>query len=361
MIPQALEQLLNESENPCLDFKQAQYVFFNASDDDKSELLKDILAFANASRKTDAYIIIGAEEVKGERAKIHGVNQHFDDASIQQFVNCKTERAIDFSVETVSVDQKKLDIIRIPVQRRPFYLKNDYGKLKAKTVYFRQGTATAVATPNDIARMVTEDVQPTQREPALEAQFAQHIHALFGSASVEEVGTRIALSLKSFDYKLIQPADFWSTLGKPPDKLKEANEFFHRLNCLSTMAATRGFAVRNLGAIPALNVELLVEIPKDSGLWVGTQDQVNFSSANLMETLSGKSPSKNFNLTARGNYLEVRIHLGRILPDYTAFASEDLYFGATKAGNWRMKTVVYADNLSAPKETELFMDVVLND
>lgn len=37
-----LERLLNESESATLDFKEQQYKFINASDDDKSELLKNI-------------------------------------------------------------------------------------------------------------------------------------------------------------------------------------------------------------------------------------------------------------------------------------------------------------------------------
>ena len=361
MTPEALEQLLNESESSYLDFKRQQYAFVGASDDAKSELLKDILAFANAWRRTDAYIIIGAEEVKGERARVNGVSQHFDDANVQQFVNSKTDRAIDFSVETVSVDQKKIDIIKIPVLRRPFCLKKDYGKLKAGIVYFRRGTTTAEANANDIAVMGAQDVQATQREPELEAQFAQHTPAWLGPGSFAEIGTRTALSLKLLDHKLVQPANPWSTIGTPPDKLTEVSESFQRRNSLSVMLATRSFAVRNLGAIPALNVELHVEIPRDSGLWVGTQDQAGYSSSSLTETLSGQSRPKNFDLTARNNLWEVRIRLGRILPAHTAFLSEDLCFGVSKAGNWRIKTVMYADNLPAPKEGELVMDVVLND
>ena len=46
-----LEALLNEDENPALDFKREQYPFERAPDDEKSELLKDILAFANACRR----------------------------------------------------------------------------------------------------------------------------------------------------------------------------------------------------------------------------------------------------------------------------------------------------------------------
>ena len=39
---------------------------------DRAELLKDILAFANAWRDTDAYILIGVEEVRGTKANVVG-------------------------------------------------------------------------------------------------------------------------------------------------------------------------------------------------------------------------------------------------------------------------------------------------
>jgi hypothetical protein len=51
-----LERLLNEAESTALDFKQSQYPFENASKEQKSELLKDILAFANSWRRTDALL-----------------------------------------------------------------------------------------------------------------------------------------------------------------------------------------------------------------------------------------------------------------------------------------------------------------
>ena len=48
-----LEQLLHEPESQSLDFKQAQYRFERClRARDKSELLKDVLAFANSWRRT---------------------------------------------------------------------------------------------------------------------------------------------------------------------------------------------------------------------------------------------------------------------------------------------------------------------
>jgi predicted HTH transcriptional regulator len=91
-----IESLLYEDESPTLDFKKEQYLFNKATDIQKSELLKDILAFANAWRRADAYILIGVEEVKGKKSNVIGINDDLDDASLQQFVNSKTQRPITF-------------------------------------------------------------------------------------------------------------------------------------------------------------------------------------------------------------------------------------------------------------------------
>ena len=65
-----IEFLLDEDEGTSLDFKRDQYKFEGASKEDKSELLKDILAFANAFRRSDAYILVGVEEVRAGRSKV---------------------------------------------------------------------------------------------------------------------------------------------------------------------------------------------------------------------------------------------------------------------------------------------------
>src|SRR2546426_7301047 len=64
------ERLLYEEESNTLDFKKEQYRFAKASDDEKSELLKDILGFANAWRRSEAYILIGVENVRGGRGNV---------------------------------------------------------------------------------------------------------------------------------------------------------------------------------------------------------------------------------------------------------------------------------------------------
>jgi predicted HTH transcriptional regulator len=150
-----LEELLNEDESATLDFKRDQYPFDKASDEQKSELLKDILAFANAWRRTDAYILVGVEDVKGGRSNVVGVTSHFDDASIQQFVNGKTNRPVTFSYQVFPFEGAQVGIFHLPLQDRPIYLKKDFGKLKQREVYIRRGSSTDIAEPDEIAKMGT--------------------------------------------------------------------------------------------------------------------------------------------------------------------------------------------------------------
>lgn len=166
-----MEELLNEDESSTLDFKRDQYPFNNATDEQKGELLKDVLAFANAWRRTDAYILIGVDDVKGGRSNVVGINSSFDDASIQQFINSKTNRPIVFSYEVFSFEESQVGIVCIPLQDRPIYLKKDFGKLKKDVVYIRRGSSTDTASPDEIAKMGTLKIRevlgelPAQQKP----------------------------------------------------------------------------------------------------------------------------------------------------------------------------------------------------
>ena len=148
-----IEQLLNEDESSSLDFKRDQYLFNGASDDEKSELLKDILAFANAWRRTVSYILIGVGEIRGGRSEPIGVKEHLDDANVQQFVNSKTNRPVNFGYEVVPVDDVEIGVISIPIQDRPIFVNKDYGRVKRGTVYIRRNSSTSVADADEIFKM----------------------------------------------------------------------------------------------------------------------------------------------------------------------------------------------------------------
>ena len=148
-----LERLLYEEESETLDFKAQQYQFDGATDDQKSELLKDILAFANAWRRTDAYILVGVEEVRAGRSIVRGVTTQLLNQNLQQFVGSKTNRPVLFSYAPVVFEGLQVGVITIPLQERPVYLLKRYGKADPQIVYIRRGDTTAHASPDEIARM----------------------------------------------------------------------------------------------------------------------------------------------------------------------------------------------------------------
>jgi hypothetical protein len=164
-----LEQLLHEGESSSLDYKRQQYPFAGATDDEKSELLKDILAFSNGWRHADGFILIGVEEVAGGRSIVSGVTSHIPENDLQQFVNSKTNRPVTFSYRAYPFEGKQIGIITVPQQERPNYLTKKYGKLEKQVVYYRQGTSTAIANPDDIARMGRG---PTKQVASLLVEFA---------------------------------------------------------------------------------------------------------------------------------------------------------------------------------------------
>jgi hypothetical protein len=153
MNDELMERLLWDGESSCLDYKKEQYPFATGNDIQKSELLKDILAFANRWRGDVAHILIGVEEAPGGRAIVHGITEHIPDHELQQFVNGKTNRTVAFSYEAYAFEGKQVGVIEISEQERPIYLRNKYGKLEKGAVHYRQGSSTAVATPDEIIKM----------------------------------------------------------------------------------------------------------------------------------------------------------------------------------------------------------------
>jgi hypothetical protein len=175
-----LETLLHISEGETIDFKGAHYAL-NA-EHEKAELIKDVLAFANGWRTSDAYILTGVvEPVDGKRAEVLGVvkGEHPDDADLQQLVNGKTNRPVRFAYFAAQADGKSIGVLHVPLgQERPIWLKKDFVFLKGEKVYIRRGSSTAIADLDEVARMgaarATAGVLPDPRSDRKTAQ-QQHL------------------------------------------------------------------------------------------------------------------------------------------------------------------------------------------
>ena len=198
------ERLLYEEESPTLDFKRDQYPFAKASEEEKSELLKDVIGMANAWRRSEAYILIGVEDVRGGRSTVHGIPavDHLADHSLQQFINNLINRPVRFSYEAFAFEGHQVGIIRVEQQPRPFYLNRDYGKLKKNEVYVRRGSSTdptKPATPDEVAQMgigaevVLVDLNGLCLELDYNRRLATHLRAAFNNYIQEHgLGTNVS-------------------------------------------------------------------------------------------------------------------------------------------------------------------------
>jgi hypothetical protein len=171
-----LDSLRYRGEGVDLDFKQAQYRFVGGHENEKAELLKDILAMANSWRAGTAYILLGFKEVSGGPAEVVGINESINDAALQQFVGSKVKPTLEFKYQEPGYEGKTVGVISIPKQSRPFFLEHRYGGLKSNVVYVRRGSSTVEADPLEVIKMGTMDSgrsRPSVEISVTQADFSQ--------------------------------------------------------------------------------------------------------------------------------------------------------------------------------------------
>ncbi len=360
MSKQILELLLYENESSTLDFKRDQYPFEGATNDDKSELLKDILAFSNAWRRSDAYILIGVEEVQGKRPNVVGITKHLDDAKLQQFVNSKTQRPVHFSYQQAQLDNQDIGVIHIPLQERPIHITKNFGKLKKEAVYIRRNSSTAIASPDEIARMGQAVAGAGGALPLLELQFidTKDLEHLGDSLEAETVNLSIPEDHEIPDYGVMRFAivpgipQTMPGIGKNRDYYRDLAHYLKKL--VETYQVD--FLVHNAGSILAegVRVEILIEDSHGNLILRDASEIPNEPSADM---ILSHIPQPVFNLDvnvqrSREGWI-VTAELGKIQPKASVHTSCGLYIGARIVTELKIAAKLFADNLPSPRECEL--------
>lgn len=362
--PQLIETLLYMSESDVLDFKRDQYPLAGATDEQKSEFVKDVVAFANAWKTADAHIVIGADENPGGRAMVVGVGQHLNDADLQQLVTTKTNVPVAFEYIPVTVDGKPMAIVRIRAeQQRPIFLRKAFGRLKPNIVYVRRGSSTAEASPDEIARMGASAATAAQ-EPLLAVELADPIDRRPLGASTTLVSTVLrerpppppemdallsrtlgitAQLQRSFS---IPHAVALGTRGPDPEKLVA---YRRKMALLKPV----GFRAENVGRVLVEDARIVLEVPKMDDLQVidelpekprGPLEIPRFGAFNI------RPPKRWTRVTDLGDRWEITAALGKIQPTATEW-SAPLWIGSAVARDLTLKARVLGDNL--PKAIEV--------
>ena len=346
-----LEDLLHEEESSYLDFKQQQYPFVGENDYVKSELLKDILAFANAWRRQEAIILIGVEEVKGGRGIVNGVADHLEDANLQQFVNSKINEPLSFLYEAHSIDGEPVGVIRIPVQKRPFFAVKTYGKVSENAVYLRRNSSTDKATPMEVFRMGESWQEENVEKPVLNLQFGDK--GLDQTLGCSHLITSTVIQLP--DVKDIPTLREEKPLIGVQSEQPNSNYYRDVASYLRehAMLAPLSFHVRNTSTVLARNVEMRVswEAPREFAIQTDYPKKPKKKTNTFYDIPSILDTDQPQQIKRKGGFWRQSIDFGNIRPKEAVW-SPTFYTGCSINEIAEALVTIYADNLSAPiKET----------
>jgi len=363
-----IENLLYGEEGVDLDFKRDQYKFIKATDEVKGELLKDIIAFANSWRRSDAFILIGVNEIKGGRSEVFGINDKLDDAQIQQFVNGKTQRPITFSYRNFNFEDKCIGIIHIPIQNRPFYLKNDYGKLKKEKVYIKRGSSTDIAKIDEVALMGTSDFTKEDKHPILDIFFANK-HKRVVLPDVQNVFSLVLVTPPKKDIpdyngdRLRRPEWGYST-----DLEKPNHDYYKKLvkyTSLNRLLTPIYFAIKNTSSVVAKDVRIELKI-KDQENIIKVLDEYGMPEVpkrsysildNIIYQTQNVKISHDLTVKRISDYWLIKTGVEKVQPQSTEWILSCLCIGAIKSVDFAIEISIYSDNLPEPITKRLLIKI----
>jgi hypothetical protein len=363
------ERLLYEEESTTLDCKKEQYHFVKASDDEKSELLKDLLGFANAWRRSEAYILIGIEEVRGDRSHVIGIaaTDHLADHSLQQFVNNLTNRPMCFHYEAFGYEGRQVGIIRIDLQARPIYLKRDYGRLEKEKVYIRRGSSTDPSKPASLEEIATmgQIGAPAPTELVVEFAHTNRDDSLGPTIGWDAEFCEMPSKERIPDFPIPAPQDSYgvSQLIYDTSALWRKRHYFRELADFEF--ARRLFRpirllMKNVGEVAANNVRCEFDI--EAGIGVHVMSHLpdvpkKESTPPVASDLRHFKPAfrrtpGDVTIDVNGDRYRVEIECGDLQPGRRIW-SDVFYLGKGDSGVLELAGKIYAANLSRPKDLTL--------
>jgi len=356
-----IDSLLYGEEGLDLDFKLEQYKFIKGTDEEKSELLKDILAFANSWRRSDAFILIGVKEIKGNKNEVIGITEKLDDAQIQQFVISKIQRPLTFSYRNHSFEGKCVGIIHIPVQERPFFLKINFGKLKKGNVYIRRGSSTDIADPDEISKMGKSTNFKNLDLPILEVFFADRKNRMV----LPDSNPITSLVLKTPRIEDIPDYSYKSNnnfiFEKPNHRYyRELTNFMIFYKLLTPI----NFAIKNIGASVARDVRLEIKIKDDKNIIKALDENImpsvpesSFFPHNFNYPELDKEIPCDLTVKKISDYFLVEASVEKVQPKNIAWLKSRLFLGAIQSNDFFLETSIYSDDLPNPIIKNLFIKI----
>jgi hypothetical protein len=347
--------------------------------EERSELVKDILGFANATRRADSFILIGVKDKSPDPLELLGIDpsEHLADHAVQQFMTGMTNRQVKFSCRAFTYKGKQFGIIQVDqYQDRPLFLKNDFGKLKKGVAYLRRGSSTdlhLVATLDEIAAMgrsagqspaeVTVEFIDTETREGI-GQELNVGHAVLmppppntlpdftfhrpAPTNPRDPISLLAAAMSADPWVHVENRKYW----------RELAEFLLRRSASVVLE----LAVKNTGSTAAENVRVEFERAQEQGLTVcpesdlpepPQQTKINIPAPRGRGLLHEISRAPGYTtVTLDGPIWRTVIECGSLQPGRRVY-SERFCITRTTSAEIALHGTVYASNLPRPQPFEL--------
>lgn len=311
------------------------------------------MAFANTRRDSTAYILIGVKEIRGAKSDVVGITEPLIDNNLQQFVGSKTQKSVNFSCTTLSYEGKKVDVIEIPpYQNRPIYLEKDFGKTKKNTVYFRKGSSTDRATPQEIYDMAVED-NKLNEFPQLELR-------LFDSHSDGSEESSITVISQPFSSKLSEERinnTFLSWLCSSPlfwgsRKNKNFASEVIEYTASSALLSPLSFELKNTSKVLGKNIRFEGSIAKEDSLRVKPSLPVKPFRFIQDDSVDDNSDDID-HIVEEISKWEINIELGNIRPGESFVTQLLMYVGSDISTTITIEGYLYGNDIPVPLPCEL--------
>lgn len=249
-----------------------------------------------------------------------------------------------------------IGVIRIPKQERPTYAKTKVGKVEKEVVYYRLGSSTAIAKPEDIARMGKDSI-PSRPTPVLALQFADYQNRIKLGNSIElnSVALGIAARLPdAYEEKKGFTAAITTYEVVNKDYWRELEEHIRVKELLSRPT---GFVIHNQSNSLAENVRVEVIGSSTDGITVMSEDDLpdkpTYRGIRLPSIRPLWRQAPQTRVEHHGSNWTLTVNFGNVQPKSCIWASEPFYIGSADKDFLELEGSIYADNLPEPQKITL--------
>ena len=381
--------LLNSTETNRVDYKR-KMGFKNGTDQQKANLLKDVLAMSNATHGDVGYLVFGVNHTLTGN-EIIGVEESdsVDNSRLTNYINSKTNKDIEFYYYEYVIQDKKIGILTIKPDGYVRYVTETICGTRDNAVYYRNNDTNAIMSPSEIADRAIMKIRPELDVYLLcednDGKFSQSTKIvvqdlLLNDDSVAGIARRLSSRLSKDQVAQLQErykelfGDPWSRLSDeqkkiftqmtspnvPENKEELMRDHFEYRKKLAKLKKVC-IAAHNNGRHLASNCSILIDVPKidsniralaDLDLPSEPKKYTGFSSSQSFVVSNWSRAGKNKSeITDCGDHYLIRLHLGTIqCGDYQI--TNYFYIGSEISDTIVCPYEVYYDESGGPTKDE---------